>query len=276
MPRKNIVWLASYPKSGNTWTRIFLANYVFARDEPIPINQVHRLGVGDSVTKSYQKVARGDFDPTDYRQTLALRGKVLRAISANEADVNFVKTHCIHSKALGVELIPPHLTRSAVYIIRNPLDMLLSYARHYGQTPEQAASSIGRDDNTTVASGDTVKQYLGNWSRHVRSWTRTRAFPVLVIRYEDMLADPEKSFTALVRHVGLNVDREKLERAIRFSSFEEVSRQESQEPFIERSNNSERFFHTGKAGQWKDALAPELVERVRRDHASVMAEFGYQ
>ncbi|MCL5776663.1 sulfotransferase domain-containing protein [Limibaculum sp. FT325] len=275
MPTKSIVWLASYPKSGNTWTRIFLANYVFANDTPIPINEVHRLGIGDSVTVTYRKVAKGDFDPSDHQRTLALRGKVLRGIVANDADVNFVKTHCINAKAFGVELIPPHLTRGAVYIIRNPLDMVLSYARHFGKTPADAAAAIARDDNTTVGKSDSVKQYLGNWSAHVRSWTRTKAFPVLVVRYEDMLADPETAFTALLRHIGFRPDPAKVERSIRFSSFEEVSRQETAAPFIERSDNSERFFHTGKADQWKEALAPEIVERIRKDHHDVMAEFGY-
>lgn len=275
MLKKSIVWLASYPKSGNTWTRIFLANYVFATETALPINQVHRLGIGDSVTKSYEIVAKGPFDAANHQQSLALRGKVLRAIVANDADINFVKTHCIRDKAFGIELIPAQLTRSAVYIIRNPLDMVVSYARHFGKTPEDAARAIGRADNTTAGGSDSVKQYLGNWSRHVRSWTRTRDFPVHVMRYEDMLADPQTAFAGLVRNLGLTLDQDRLDRSIRFASFDEVSRQESTEPFIERSGNSDRFFHTGKAGQWQDALPPAAIDLIRREHRDVMAEFGY-
>jgi len=275
MPTKNILWLASYPKSGNTWVRIFLANYLFAKDEPVSINAVHRLGIGDSVTATYRRVAKGNFNPLDHQQTIALRGKVLRAIAANDADINFVKTHAMNSKALGVDLVPQHLTRSAVYLVRNPLDMVVSYARHYGMTHAAAAAGIARDDNTTVGNSGSVKQFLGNWSRHVRSWTRTKAFPVFVMRYEDMLADPNTAFDGLVRFIGLTPDAGKLERSIRFSSFEEVSRQEKTSSFIERSENSERFFHTGKSDQWKDALAPEIIERIRKDHHDVMAEFGY-
>jgi len=279
MPRKSIVWLASYPKSGNTWARIFLANYLFDLKTPIPINQVHRLGTGDSIEKAYRLVARGSgsgaFDLADYRQSLALRGKVLNAIVNNDADVNFVKTHNRRTKAFGVELIPPHLTRAAIYILRNPLDMVLSYARQYGQTPEQTAAAIGRSDNSTAGATGTVAQFLGSWSGHVDSWARCRAFPVLVLRYEDMQADPEAAFARVLKHIGVPPDPERLARAVQFSSFEELRKQEDETGFIERSPSSPKFFHAGRSGQWRDELAPEAVERIRTDHAKVMREYGY-
>ena len=89
MPRKTIVWIASYPKSGNTWTRIFLANYLFDRKTPMPINQVHRLGMGDSIEKMYRMAAdspggvtggamAGNFHAADYQRTLALEDMALR------------------------------------------------------------------------------------------------------------------------------------------------------------------------------------------------------
>ncbi|MFQ5565801.1 MAG: sulfotransferase domain-containing protein [Paracoccaceae bacterium] len=275
MPRKSIVWLASYPKSGNTWARIFLANYLFGRTTPMPINQVHRLGMGDSIEKMYRMVAKGPFDVADYRQSLALRGRVLAGIVNNDADVNFVKTHNHRAKAFGVGLIPPALTRSAIYILRNPLDMVLSYARQYGHTPEFAAAAIGRPDNSIAGANGTVTQYVGAWSAHVTSWARCRDFPVLVLRYEDMQADPEAAFSRVLEHIGVPPDPQRVARAVRFSSFDELRRQEEATGFVERSPNSERFFHAGRSGQWRDELAPEAAERIRKDHGRVMREYGY-
>jgi hypothetical protein len=277
MPRKSIVWLASYPKSGNTWVRTFLANYLFDRKTPMPINEVHRLGLGDSVEKMY-RVAAGNapFDITDYRQSLALRGKVLKGIVNNDADINFVKTHNRRAKAFGVELIPAALTRSAIYILRNPLDMVLSYARQFGQAPEFTAVAIGREDHSTAGAKGTTAQYLGNWSGHVKSWTRCNLFPVLVMRYEDMLDDPETAFTHILKHIGVPPDPERVACAVRFSSFDELRKQEDKTGFIERSPNSERFFHSGKIGQWREELPLEAIERVRVDHAMMMREYGYQ
>lgn len=272
---KNIVWLASYPKSGNTWARIFLANYLLGATRPVPINEVHRIGIGDAVAPAYRKIAGGRFDPADTMGHLRLREKVLRGIAANGADINFVKTHNARERAFGVELIMPRYTRAAVYILRNPLDLVVSYARHYGMTPAGAARAVSRPDNTVAADQTSVAQYLGDWSAHVRGWTGGRDFPVHVMRYEDMKADPHRAFAGLLGFLGVPVDPERLDRAIGFSSFAEMKRQEQATGFIERSRNSDRFFHTGEAGQWKQALAADDVAFLRERHGAVMAAYGY-
>ncbi|MEM9783942.1 MAG: sulfotransferase, partial [Pseudomonadota bacterium] len=57
MAPRTIVWLASYPKSGNTWMRLFLANYIMKRETPLPINEINKLGFGDSVPRYYVQAA---------------------------------------------------------------------------------------------------------------------------------------------------------------------------------------------------------------------------
>ena len=277
MPRKNIVWLASYPKSGNTWTRIFLANYLLNPDKPLPINQVHRIGIGDAISGAYKIVGGGRYDPMDYIGHLKMRPKVLAGIANNGADLNFVKTHNLNDKAFGHRLIEPTLTKSAVYIVRNPLDVAISYARHYGMTPSEACHAIGRTDNTTAADSGSVKQYLGNWSDHVRGWTKpkSKAFPVHTMRYEDMQADPAAAFSAFLKFIGVPVEDDKLAKAVRFSSFDEVSKQEAKGGFIEQSRNNQKFFHTGKSGQWEDVLDPDDIAHVQETHGPVMRAFGY-
>lgn len=272
---KSIVWLASYPKSGNTWTRIFLANYLMNADRPVPINQVHRFGMGDSIAKSYHMVAGRRIDVNDYRLTLSLRERVLSAIVANKADINFVKTHNVNDAAFGVPLIPEKFTRSAIYIIRNPLDMLLSFSRHYGLSHEETVAAIMSPDHSNAADETTVTQFLGPWSGHVQSWTARLPYPVLTVRYEDMLEKPQESFGAMLEHIGMPVDPARLEKAIRFSSFDELSSQEKKGGFVESSPKNERFFSRGNSGQWRTELAPKLVKQVKRDHRKVMKKYGY-
>ena len=272
---KSIIWLASYPKSGNTWTRVFLANYLMNADKPVPINQVHRFGLGDSIPRLYHLVAGRQIDPRDYNLTLKLRQKVLASVVANKADVNFVKTHNLRSEAFGVTLIPDEYSRSAIYIIRNPLDMLVSFSRHYGTSHEEAAAAIARSDHANAADDTTVTQFLGTWSEHVESWTEKVPYPVCVLRYEDMLADPETSFGKVLDLVGIPNDPERLKKAIRFSSFDELSKQEQEGGFVESSPKNERFFSKGQSGQWETDLAPEIVETVKKDHRKVMKKYGY-
>lgn len=273
--KKSIVWMASYPKSGNTWARIFLANYIANADQPVPINNAHRIALSDSSTALYEKVAGHPVDITDLDGVLRLRAGVLRGIVANNADVNLVKTHNARVTARGVPLIPEQVTRGAVYMLRNPLDMVLSYARHYAMPLDEAVHTVSHPDNANAPDAKTVTQFLGSWSEHVRSWTAKAPYPILVLRYEDMLADPRGTFARLVRHLGLPEDHARLDRAIRFSSFEEVSQQETADGFIEKSPQSERFFARGERDQWKTDLPPRLVKKMKRAHRKVMTQYGY-
>ncbi len=275
MTTKNIVWLASYPKSGNTWTRAFLFNYLVNAEVAAPINKLHQLGIGDAITKSYRMVGIPLFDPSDPKQVLNRRPAVLRAIAGNEADLNFVKSHNVNGKAFDQKLIPEALTKSAVYIIRNPLDMLISFARHYGNGPGEAIETIGREDHVVNGDANSVVQFVGNWSTHVSSWVNEKSFPVHVMRYEDMLDDPNGTFGAMLKFIGFPVDEDRLDRAIDHSSFKELSKQEEKSGFVERSAKTERFFHTGQSGQWKSVLTEEQVNELRRQHGAVMKQFGY-
>ncbi|MGX0975053.1 hypothetical protein ACSSVY_000751 [Roseovarius sp. MBR-51] len=273
--KRSIIWLASYPKSGNTWTRLFLANYLMNAQEPVPINQAHRFAMGDAVVKMYNRVAGREIDPQDLALCLRLRDPVLRAIVANNADVNFVKTHNARVAPDKIDLIPDRYTRSAIYIIRNPLDMVLSYARHYGITQEDAAQKICHPDNGNLPTETTVAQYLTSWENHVKSWMAYAPWKRLLVRYEDLLDDPETQFAKVLDLVGVPVDKERLQRAIRFCSFDELSRQEDEQGFIERPEQSEKFFGKGQKDQWKTDLDPALAEMIRTKMGQTMKRYGY-
>ena len=274
--RKSIVWLASYPKSGNTWTRIFLANYFSNQANPLPINEIDKFGFGDSGTQIYQRVAGNQaVDLTDRKVVLTLRNKLMNAINGNGASVNFVKTHNADTQVYGLDLSHPQITRSAIYFIRNPLDVVVSMSRHFGMTHAETAEWMGRSDYMLNKDGEQVRQYLGSWSDHVSSWSNEVRFPVLVVRYEDMLADPTRVFEGILRHMGAPIDPARLQKAVKFSSFDEVSKQEQETGFGEVSEFSDRFFASGTSDQWKADLAPEVVKKIRKQHRKLMKKYGY-
>jgi hypothetical protein len=274
--KKNLVWLASYPKSGNTWLRIFLANYLSNAKTPLPINEVHRFGMGDGNAHYYYHVAGRKVDLRDDNVMLALRWKVLRGMSANNADVNFVKTHNINMVARGTPLIPVDLTKSAIYVMRNPLDMVLSYAKHYGLTHEQATKHICDKNSSLVGDETFAGAFLRRWTDHVESWTKPHPYPVLILRYEDMVTHPQVAFGKVLGHIGLPIDEERLDRAISFASFNELQKQEQTVGFIEKSLNSkDNFFRKGGSGHWRTELDSNLVEEIRRVNRKAMERFGY-
>ncbi len=272
---KNIVWLASYPKSGNTWTRLFLYNYLFNPNEPSPINEAHRIGPSDATAALYRKLSKRTLDPTNTTEILALRPEVISAHSSNGADVNFMKTHNANTLAFGRPLIPAEFTRSAIYILRNPLDMAVSFAHHYGLSMDKTAEAIGNSGHAIYGDETLVHQFIGNWSKHVKSWTKAKKFKVCTLRYEDMLADPEASFGKALKSIGAPSDPARLRRAIEFSSFAESKKQEQEHGFVEQSQHSKTFFRSGKAGEGRKSLPQSAIDKITADHGDTMRKFGY-
>lgn len=272
---KALLWLASYPKSGNTWLRILMANYLAKRDTPVPINEVSRFAVGDALRPLYAQAIGPAFATYDDEQTVKARPRMLEALVRRTGKVQLVKTHNQNAKLAGVDMIPPQLTLAAIYVVRNPLDMLVSYADHYGLTPELAAKAISSKTNRVTADKGNVMQFLGGWSAHVTGWLDTRAFPVHQVRYEDLTADTEGTFRAVLAFLGFEIDDARVARAAAFSRFDELRRQEDTDGFIERSQHGSRFFRSGKVGEGAARLPEEVVARVTKDHHRVMKRLGY-
>lgn len=273
---RTLVWIASYPKSGNTWVRAFLANYLFDNVGAASFEAIQRISSGDVSGPSYAELAGCPHHQIPAGNYGKVRLAHLTRIAENGSSVNFVKTHCAHTRMNGHWLVPAALTRSAIYVVRHPLDMLVSYADHWGLTLKAAAHQIGAEKNMIGPGPKTAMQFLSDWSSHVKGWTGTRDFPVLTLRYEDMLADPEKAFTRLIRHIGAPVDANVLTEAIEKTSFRSLSVLEEQGGFPERGPKQDRFFRVGTAGQWRNKVPDDIVQRVLSDHGAVMRKLKYE
>ena len=120
-----------------------------------------------------------------------------------------------------------------------------------------------------------MRQRLLTWSGHVTSWVDEPGLHVLVVRYEDLHADTVTVFREVVRFCGLEDDPPRLEKAVRFSQFEQAKKQETEHGFGEKMPGAEAFFRKGQVGSWREELTPELVAKLIADHAAVMRRFGY-
>lgn len=270
-----IVWLASYPKSGNTWLRIFLANLTAGAEQPYDINMLRRFGCSDARASLFERVSGQPFDALSYDRLHQLRPAVHRLISAQRAETVYVKTHNAIAVKDGVPTITPEVTKGAVYLIRNPLDVAVSYAHHFAMRLDDVIAAMASPENTLATVERSAFSYLGSWSQHVRSWTEAPGLNAHVVRYEDMLDAPTASFRAVTRYLGLDVSRNALKRAIRFSSFEELRRQEAARGFRERGPAGNAFFRAGRGGNWRGALTPTQVDAVVQAHKAVMSRYGY-
>jgi sulfotransferase family protein len=270
-----IVWLASYPKSGNTWMRSFLHNFLRNPDRSYDINKMSDFTLGDSLVSWYQQ-----FDPRpgshySKEDVQKLRPQVHRAMTRAYPDSVFVKTHNALMDDGGAPLVTLEVTAGAIYIVRNPLDVVLSYADHIGQSIDRTIEAMNLRGASTENDDVNVYECYGTWSEHVKSWTQTPSRTLHVVRYEDLLEAPLKTFGAVARFLGIDPPRARLEKAIKLSSFRVLKEQEKRHGFIERSKFSQAFFREGKAGQWRGQLTKEQVARLVHDHREQMARFGY-
>lgn len=277
-PDSGIVWLASYPKSGNTWTRAFLSNLatvMAGEKEALDVNSINRFSLGENFTHYYKEVCGFEPKPDDHRKVAEYRHRVQEVIADQFEGLIFCKTHNALVIDRGQSIINFAVTSGAIYIIRNPLDVAISLAHHINKPLDHAIRLMAMPDVETPINDTRVHEVWGSWSQHVESWTRKPHPAIYVMRYEDMLNEPEKTFGALARHLLLNPTAAELDLAIERSSFESLRDQEGEEGFKEKPEHAERFFREGRAEQWKDVLTSQQVDTIIGAHGEQMKRFGY-
>jgi aryl sulfotransferase len=270
-----IVWLASYPKSGNTWVRLLLSNFRAGAATPDDINN---LSFNDGIAS-----ARSRFE----RQTLVdsflltaaeierMRPAVHDADAAEWEGPGFIKTHDAWTRSGGGRPVLGGAARAALYMVRDPRDVAVSYAFHQDCATAKVISQMVNPDEDMGGGRLQVGQRLGGWSGHVRSWLDQDDLPTHVIRYEDLRADTAGVFARALDFLGAEYTEEDVARAVRHARFEELRAQEAVEGFRERISKGAPFFREGRVGGWRDHLSAEQARTVERDHGPMMARLGY-
>lgn len=275
-----ITWLASYPKSGNTWFRAFLTNLRRDADEPANINELEGKRLAASRYPFDEALGYDSAELTE-EEIEWLRPEVYLHQARTATERLFHKVHDGYTYLPdGRPIFPPAATAGVLYFIRNPLDVCVSYSHHNGNAPLDSVIKWMADSGMRVAISEKgealqlTQRYL-SWSDNVTSWVDAPGLRIHVIRYEDMKLRPEEVFTAAARFAGLPDDPARIKKAIAFSRFEEMRAQEAKLGFGERYPTSASFFRKGEIGSWRERLSTEQVARLIADHGAVMRRFGY-
>ena len=273
-----IIWIASYPKSGNTWCRAFIANLLDGGDAPVNINDLHTIPSAASRELIDAALGISSSDLTT-DETHRLRPRVYEHLASESPNGRFIKIHdALPVRGDSVSVVPANATAGAVYVVRNPLDVAVSLAHHEGRSIDAIIDDMGNEQHTVGGSPEQysplVPQHVRSWSSHVESWLDS-PLKTSVIRYENALVQPLEIFSRVARFCGLPDDHDRVRKAVEFSSFDELKGQEHEHGFAERSQRSNSFFRQGNAGGWKDVLTTAHVDRIIRDHGRVMERVGY-
>jgi hypothetical protein len=288
------IWLASYPKSGNTWLRMLIANLSARDDRPVDINNLPERGDIAAARAPFDRLLLIDSGLLTHDEIDGLRPQVYeelaRGVEDDEYDmpaaappVRFVKTHDAYTLTPDGKplLAGARGAYGAIVIVRDPRDVAPSIA-HHGRSSIDDAITFMNDKNAAFCAGpkrldNQLRQKLPSWSGHIASWLDQADIPVQLIRYEDLQADTIGTLSRVLEFAGHAATDEELKRAVTFADFAQLRQQEMQKGFREASSRQagRTFFRRGESGGWRDELSPEQIARIEYEHASMMQRLGF-
>jgi hypothetical protein len=277
----NLVWLASYPKSGNTWVRILLEAFLKEGDDAHSpdINRLDFTHHAASRAK-VEAVAGCASSELTHEELDWLRPAAYRMLAAGRSRHLFVKVHdCFRLLDSSTHLFPPDVSLRVIYIVRNPLDVVISFAAHLDVSIDDAIAlmstsfSLGGDDSGV---GQQLRQPLGSWSVHVDSWTAQSAIPVQIVRYESLAFDAEAELSRIAVGLGMSGNLKSVASAVKAAEFDRLQAEEARSGFREKSaSHRGMFFRSGRPGSWRQELSKGQVDQVVSHHGEMMSRLGY-
>lgn len=270
-------WIASYPKSGNTWIRLLLESVIAGGTVP---------EFGKRVRFAPIVAQRADFDlfldveasDLTLSEQAELRHDLACVMAAEVVEPQFRKVHDYWGYTpAGRPLFPEAVTLGSVYLVRDPRDVAISWAHHCGDTIDEAIAFLAREDAALTRPGrwqDQLGQRLMSWSAHVESWMTAVPAPMLV-SYERLSQQPEAVLAEVAAHVGIAASAAIIGDAVAANRFERLKAEESVRGFDLGQASGRAFFRRGLAGGWRDTLTPSQADRIVQDHGAMMERLGY-
>ena len=276
-----IVWLASYPKSGNTFVRSLLSSYIFSKDGNFSFELLKNIK--QFPDRSLFKRIGVDINNDDemYKNYINTQ-----KIFNKKDTIRFLKTHSCFVNTKTFQFTDRHNTLGVIYVVRDPRNVITSYSHHFQKTPQESLELLlshqilKKDDRHCTT-------YLGSWKYHYNSWKVFRRFnKYLLVRYEDLISDTEKTFLNILKfiaHLGrvkFSLDKEKFENTLKTTGFEKMRALESKESFAEAKEDKNtgkkiKFFNMGIKNDWKKLLDKNIRESLDKELADEMRELNY-
>jgi len=274
-----IIWLASYPKSGNTLLRSILVSLIFNEKGNVDFNQLHHISnfptgiFFEKFTSNYGKV----------KEISKYWIKAQEELNQNKK-LKFFKTHNALCKIDGNAFTDSKNTIGTIYIVRDPRDIIVSASRYYNKSHNEIKDNMFNQhmDLINNYNGKAVSTFLGSWSDHYNSWAKNKK-NTLLIKYEDLINNKKSEIKKILFFIGrftkLSIDESKIKNCIETSSFENMKSMENRGLFKESSKDSDGniipFFVKGKIGNWRDHLDEKIAKEIENKFKKEMEELGY-
>jgi hypothetical protein len=278
-----IIWLASYPKSGNTFLRSILGTYFFSQDGNFSFDQVYKIAQFPSLFH-FNEI---NIDINNIEQTMGSYVKVQNNLNLKYKSKKFFKTHSafFDNESNNSIFSNPENSLGAVYIVRDPRNVVTSYAHHYSITVDEAFNQISDKELFLKKTNLHPDVFISSWSLNYLSWKKAN-IPLLLIKYEDLVKNTKEKLIEVFNFfqtLGMNkslYDDKKLDNVIKSTQFNNMKRLEKEIGFKEsvidkKTNKKIPFFNLGPSNNWKNILDPNLANKIEKAFSKEMEELGY-
>ena len=281
-----IIWLASYPKSGNTYVRAFLSAYYFSNNGQFDFSQISNIDQFPHEKFFNQKV--NNFDEAS-KLWVPIQKKINQ-----DKKIRFFKTHSFLGNYKGNEFTSPETSLGAIYIIRDPRNVFTSIKNHYSLDNEKALKMITDKTRSLMSNNGSHASltYISSWAENYLSWFKNNKFRRLFIKYEDLIGNRYETFRDLIVFTNTlmnnveGVNKLKLQKAIETTNFNVLKKKEMSENFDNsdsnfknwrkfHSENKNLFFNLGPENDWKKILEKEFAEKIETNFEKEMKELKY-
>ena len=275
-----ITWIASYPKSGNTWMKLFLKSYFSSEKKSFSINSKSDDFFNVETFPVSKKFNELNIDYKNFANIAKNWINMQSLINLNNKN-NYIKTHNAMCSINNHDFTDNENTLGAIYIVRDPRDIAVSYSAFLDLKLDETIDfmlSPSCFEEDIFENVRYKKSIMGNWAYHYKSWKNYNAREVIIIKYEDMLNDPKMTFLKVLSFLNkidnVKINKQKMTKAIDQTTFKNLQELEEKEGFDENPSNRS-FFRKGKKGEWKKILDKNQQQRIEKEFKNEMKELGY-
>ena len=277
-----IIWLASYPKSGNTLLRSILSSYFYSNDGIFTFENLEKIS---QFPQTSHLMSIG-VDVENEKEVFKNFINAQNLINQDKEKVKFFKTHSSLCKMYDSNFTDLKNTLGAIYIVRDPRNVVTSLAHHFNLSLEQAADVMIDKNKLMDKTTKNCKVFLGSWNFNYNSWKNLlNQNKYLLIKYEDLINKKKTVLLKIFKYLDslglkLNLEMTKLNKAIKTTEFENMKKKEENETFYEaiidsKTGKRKNFFNLGPKNNWRQLLDKKNKYKIEKNFEKEMSELGY-